>query len=116
MSCIGEAASTICCELELVVATTETAVPFPVSEIVKGSYLVEAAGVEPASEIEVDKERLHAQSRSEDFALRAQNGQGARNASLWISPSLPRRSDEDQPAVRRPLAAHGRSHQERQLN
>jgi hypothetical protein len=78
--------------------------------------MVEAAGVEPASEIDDNKERLHAQSRSGDFALRAQNGQGARNASLWISFSLPRRSVENQPAVRRPLAAHGRSHQERQLN
>ena len=78
--------------------------------------MVEAAGVEPASEIVVNKERLHAQSRSGDFALRAQNGQGARNASLWISFSKPRRRVENQPAVRRPLAAHGRSHQERQLN
>ncbi len=83
---------------------------------INGLLMVEAAGVEPASEIDVNKERLHAQSRSEDFALRAQNGQGARNASLWISSSLPRRSGEDQPAVRRPLAARGQSHQERQLN
>jgi hypothetical protein len=61
--------------------------------------VVEAAGVEPASEIDDNKERLHAQSRSRDFALRAQNGQGARNASLWISFSKPRRSVENQPAV-----------------
>jgi hypothetical protein len=47
--------------------------------------LVEAAGVEPASEIVVNKERLHAQSRSEVFALRAQNRQDARIASPWIS-------------------------------
>ena len=42
---------------------------------------MEAAGVEPASEIVVNKERLHAQSCSEDFALRTQNGQDARIAS-----------------------------------
>jgi len=78
--------------------------------------LVEAAGVEPASEIIDNKERLHAQSRSGDFALRAQNGQGARSASPWISFSLPGRSGENQPAVRRPFAAHRRSREERQLN
>jgi hypothetical protein len=43
--------------------------------------MVEAAGVEPASEIVVNKERLHAQSRSEGFALRAQNGQNTRKTS-----------------------------------
>ena len=48
--------------------------------------VVEAAGVEPASEIVVNKERLHAQSCSEGFALRAQNRQDARIASPWISP------------------------------
>ena len=47
--------------------------------------MVEAAGVEPASEIVVTKERLHAQSRSGGFALRAQNRQDARIASPWIS-------------------------------
>src|SRR5271163_4403694 len=60
--------------------------------------------------------KLHAQSRSGDFALRAQNGQGARNASLWISFSPPRRSVENQPSVRRPFAAQGQSREERQLN
>jgi hypothetical protein len=84
--------------------------------IINSLDMVEAAGVEPASEIDDNKERLHAQSRSEDFALRAQNGQGARNASLWISFPLPRRSVGNQPAVRRPFAAHGRSREERQLN
>ncbi len=78
--------------------------------------LVEAAGVEPASEIDDNKERLHAQSRSSDFALRAQNGQGARKASLGISFPQPRRSGGNQPAVRRPFAAHRRSREERQLN
>jgi hypothetical protein len=53
---------------------------------IKGLDLVEAAGVEPASEIVVSKERLHAQSRSEGFALRAQNRQDARIASPGISP------------------------------
>ena len=52
--------------------------------------MVEAAGVEPASEIVDNKERLHAQSRSGDFALRAQNRQDARNASPWISLSTTR--------------------------
>ena len=44
-------------------------------------FMVEAAGVEPASEIVVNKERLHAQSCSDGFALRAQNRQDARIAS-----------------------------------
>jgi hypothetical protein len=43
--------------------------------------LVEAAGVEPASEIVGNKERLHAQSCSDGFALRAQNRQDARITS-----------------------------------
>jgi hypothetical protein len=47
--------------------------------------LVEAAGVEPASEIIDNKERLHAQSCSGSFALCAQNGQDAHIASPWIS-------------------------------
>ena len=38
--------------------------------------MVEAAGVEPASETADNKERLHAQSRSRDFAFYPQNGQG----------------------------------------
>ena len=63
--------------------------------------MVEAAGVEPASEIVGNKERLHAQSCSEGFALRAQNRQDACIASPWISPLWPVPSHEDQPAVRR---------------
>ena len=51
--------------------------------------MVEAAGVEPASEIVVNKERLHAQPCSAYFALRAQNRQDARIASPWISPEDP---------------------------
>ena len=47
--------------------------------------VVEAAGVEPASETVVNKERLHAQSRSGGFALCAQNRQDAHIASPWIS-------------------------------
>ena len=43
--------------------------------------MVEAAGVEPASEIVGNKERLHAQSCSAGFALRTQNRQDARIAS-----------------------------------
>src|SRR3954449_11803953 len=35
------------------------------------------------------------------------NGQETHPASLIVSPSLHRRSSEDQPAVRRPFAAHG---------
>ena len=37
--------------------------------MVNSLELVEAAGVEPASEIIVNKERLHAQSRSGGFAF-----------------------------------------------
>ena len=51
----------------------------------KAVKMVEAAGVEPASEIVVNKERLHAQSCSGGFALCAQNGQDAHIASPWIS-------------------------------
>ena len=49
--------------------------------IINKLNMVEAAGVEPASEIEDSRERLHAQSRSGDFSLRAQNGQNTRNPS-----------------------------------
>jgi hypothetical protein len=51
--------------------------------------MVEAVGVEPASETADNKERLHAQSRSIDFALDPQNGQGESNASPWISSRQP---------------------------
>jgi hypothetical protein len=61
--------------------------------------LVEAAGVEPASEDAVRKERLHAQSRSRDFAPRPQNGQGDPGTSPMISPSPHGPSGEGQPAV-----------------
>ena len=63
--------------------------------------------------------RLHAYSRScprhypGTFAAHAQNGQETRSASLKISSSLPRRSREDQPAVRRPSEAHGQNLLER---
>jgi len=58
---------------------------------------------------------LHAYSRScpghypRTFATPAQNGQETEATSLWFSSSQPRRSREDQPAVRRPPEAHGRS-------
>jgi len=61
--------------------------------------MVEAAGVEPASETANNKERLHAQSRSSDFALCPQNGQGEQSASPWISSPQPGPSLGNQPAV-----------------
>jgi len=85
------------------------------------SHLVEAAGVEPASENLTGLETTClARSRfppsRETFAGRAQNGQETRTASLVVSPPAPRRSARDQPAMRRPSAAHGRGHGGRLLN
>jgi hypothetical protein len=78
--------------------------------------MVEAAGVEPASEIVVVKEKLHAQSCSEGFALRAQNRQDVRIASPLISPLGPVPSPKDQPTVRRLSEARRRSRRRRLLN
>jgi hypothetical protein len=61
--------------------------------------LVEAAGVEPASETAGNKERLHAQSRSRDFAPDPQNGQGESGASPMISPPTHGPRVGSQPAV-----------------
>ena len=76
--------------------------------------LVEAAGVEPASEIHVSKETPCVVD-SGDFALCAQNRQDARNASPMISSLRLGPRPRNQPAVRRPSAAHRRSHGERLL-
>ena len=50
------------------------------------------------------------------FAAPAQNGQETGSASLQISSSLPRRSREDQLAVRRSFTAHEQSRGERLPN
>ena len=81
--------------------------------------MVEAAGVEPASENVTGQETtclfrfmpqaLGVSTLPKTFAAPAQNGQETVAASLKISSSQPRRSREDQPAVRRPAEAHGRS-------
>ena len=67
--------------------------------------MVEAAGVEPASEIVVNRETpCLVQFRK--FAFSAQNGQETLEASPMIL-SLPHGpSGNNQPAVRRPLSAH----------
>jgi hypothetical protein len=77
--------------------------------------MVEAAGVEPASEIHVSKETTCVVD-SEGFALRAQNRQDARNASPVISSLQLGPGCRNQPAVRRPFAAHRRSRGGRLLN
>jgi hypothetical protein len=83
--------------------------------------MVEAAGVEPASENVTGQETTClfafrpqalgaiAGASPGTFTAPAQNGQETVAASLKISSSLPRRSREDQPAVRRPSEAHGPS-------
>jgi hypothetical protein len=88
--------------------------------------VVEAAGVEPASENVTGQETtcivrfmpsaLGVSTLPRTFAAGAQNGQETQAASPKISSSLPRRSREDQPAVRRSLAAHGQSCGERLPN
>jgi hypothetical protein len=78
------------------------------------SNMVEAAGVEPASEIHVSKETPCVVD-SGDFALRAQNRQDARNASPMISSLRLGPRPRNQPAVRRSSATHRRSHGERLL-
>ncbi len=80
-----------------------------------GRKLVEAAGVEPASEIHVSKETPCVVD-SEGFALRAQNRQDARSTSPMISPLRLGPRLRGQPAVRRSFAAHRRSYGERLLN
>jgi hypothetical protein len=79
-----------------------------------GLKMVEAAGVEPASEIHVSKETPCVVD-SGDFALRAQNRQDARNASPMISSLRLGPRPRNQPAVRRSSATHRRSHGERLL-
>jgi len=71
--------------------------------------MVEAAGVEPASENVTGQETtclftfmpqaLGVSTLPKTFAVAAQNGQETPAASLKISPSRPRRSREDQPSV-----------------
>jgi hypothetical protein len=77
--------------------------------------LVEAAGVEPASEIHVSKETPCVVD-SEGFALRAQNRQDARSTSPMISPLGLGPRPRGQPAVRRSFATHRQSCGERLLN
>ena len=70
--------------------------------------LVEAAGVEPASEIVVSQE-TPCSVRSAGFTPGAQNGQDAQEASPMISRLEHGPSTNRQPAVRRPLAARRQS-------
>jgi hypothetical protein len=77
--------------------------------------MVEAAGVEPASEINVRKE-TPCSVRSEGFAARAQNGQDARDTSPGISSPRLGPDRGNQPAVRRPAEAHRQSRGGRLLN
>ena len=77
--------------------------------------MVEAAGVEPASEIHVSKETPCVVD-SKGFALRAQNRQDACSASPVISFLRLGPRPRNQPAVRRSFVAHRRSHGERLLN
>ena len=76
--------------------------------------MVEAAGVEPASEIHVSRE-TPCLVDSGDFARRAQNRQDARNASPMISLLRLGPRPRNQPAVRRSFVTHRRSHGERLL-
>jgi len=73
--------------------------PLIINEIV-----VEATGVEPASENVTSQETTCVvgscfRPSPETFAALAQNRQETSSASLRISPPQPRRSREDQPAV-----------------
>ena len=89
---------------------------------------MEAAGVEPASENVTGQEPTClfqfmprafgaiAGAPPRTFAAVAQNGQETLAASLMISPSPLRRGGEDQPSVRRSLAAQGQSCGERLPN
>jgi hypothetical protein len=76
--------------------------------------MVEAAGVEPASEIHVSKETPCVVD-SKGFALRAQNRQDACSTSPMISSLRLGPRLRNQPAVRRSSATHRRSHGERLL-
>src|SRR5947209_7868849 len=76
--------------------------------------MVEAAGVEPASENVTGQETtclfaFMPRHYPGTFAASAQNGQETATASLMISSSPLRRGGEDQPAVRRPSEAHGQN-------
>jgi hypothetical protein len=76
--------------------------------------MVEAAGVEPASEIHVSKETPCVVD-SKGFALHAQNRQDACSTSPMISSLRLGPRLRNQPAVRRSSATHRRSHGERLL-
>ena len=82
--------------------------------------MVEAAGVEPASENAVSKEPTYLvrflRPVKDTLASRAQNRQETRPASLKVSPREPRRSARGQLTVRRPVSAREQSRAERQLN
>ena len=82
--------------------------------------MVEAAGVEPASENAASKEPTYLvrfQRRLPGtLASRAQNRQETRPASLKVSPRTPRRSVQGQLTVRRPVSTHEQSRGGRQLN
>ena len=82
--------------------------------------LVEAAGVEPASESAVSKEPTYLvrflRRLPGTLASRAQNRQETRPASLKVSPRTPRRRVQGQLTVRRPFSAHEQSRGGRQLN
>ncbi len=89
-------------------------------KLLKINNLVEAAGVEPASENAASKEPTYLVSFRRrlpgTLANRAQNGQETRPASLKVSPRTPRRRVRGQLTVRRPFPAHEQSRGGRQLN
>jgi len=82
--------------------------------------MVEAAGVEPASENAVSKEPTYLvtflRRLPGTLAGRAQNGQETQPASLMISPWTHRRRVQDQLTVRRPVSAREQSRAGRQPN
>ncbi len=75
--------------------------------------MVEAAGVEPASENAASKEPTYLVSFLRrlpgTLASHAQNGQETRPASLKVSPRTPRRRVQSQLTVRRPFSAREQS-------
>ena len=82
--------------------------------------MVEAAGVEPASENAASKEPTYLvrflRRLPGTLASRAQNRQETQPASLKISPREPRRSARSQLTVRRPFPAREQSRGGRQLS
>jgi len=86
----------------------------------KGRKMVEAAGVEPASENAVSQETTYLVAFTHrlpgTLANRAENGQETRPASLKVSPRTPDVGFEASSLYDALTPAHERSRRERQLN